>query len=147
MLRCSKLALKINPLWPYRPACGGRIVTAWQLGHANTRQKPMAKTNTAPAPAAPKAVQVAGFKLTGTQPTPQPRTGSARAAWWAALQTQLASGPVAASVLYAALQAAPPSTPKVGKLAGQCEPPAGWLGHFGRQGCIAAVSVKLTPTA
>ena len=55
----------------------------------------------------------------------------ARAAWYAHLQAH--NGKTVAAFTKAAL-ANPPSTPKRGKLANKCEPPAGWLSFFVRQG-------------
>ena len=55
----------------------------------------------------------------------------ARAAWYAHLCA--CNGQTAAQFAAAAL-AAPPSTPAKGKLAGQCEPPAGWLRWFAANG-------------
>jgi hypothetical protein len=55
----------------------------------------------------------------------------ARAAWYAHLTAQAGNTPAQFAV---AALANPPSTPTKGKLAGQCEPPAGWLGWFVRHG-------------
>ena len=55
----------------------------------------------------------------------------ARAAWYAHLQA--CNGKTPAQFAAAAI-ANPPSTPKRGKLANKCEPPAGWLAYFVRSG-------------
>lgn len=39
--------------------------------------------------------------------------------------------------------AKPPSTPKKGVLAGKCEPPAGWISYFKRNGFISLEDVKV----
>lgn len=62
-----------------------------------------------------------------------PKANSARGKWLAALQAH--NGQTAAAFT-AHVLANPPSTPTKGKLAGQCEPPAGWLGYFVRQGIL-----------
>ena len=62
--------------------------------------------------------------------------GGARGKWWAALQ-KYNGKPVAAFVTH--VLANPPSTPKKGKLAGKCEPPAGWVNWFVRQGLVKVV--------
>lgn len=61
------------------------------------------------------------------------REGTARANWYAALQAYNGK-PVAAFTKH--VLANPPSTPRTGKLKGQCEPPRGWLGWFARNGYI-----------
>ncbi len=55
----------------------------------------------------------------------------ARAAWATHLVAH--NGKTVAAFAVSAL-ANPPSVPKNGKLAGQCEPPAGWLAFFKAQG-------------
>ena len=83
----------------------------------------MAKTK----PAAPAAKKPAVIKVTAL---PQSYSG-ARAAWYAHLQACNGKTPLQFA---AAAIANPPSTPKRGKLANKCEPPAGWLAFFVRSG-------------
>jgi hypothetical protein len=81
------------------------------------------------APAAPAAkVQTLGL-VAGA--VPNFRQGSARQAYYNAMHA-MAGQPVAA--VAAAIAANPPSQPRKGKLAGQTEPFAGWLGWFVRNG-------------
>lgn len=103
-----------------------------------------AKKATTLQPAAqPATATVAAWALTGSQPAKLYRPKTARYLWWAAVQAALASGPVAAATLYKAHVASPPSTPTRGKLAGVCEPPAGWYGYLARQGLVKATTVKV----
>jgi len=60
-----------------------------------------------------------------------PNYRGARAAWFSHLQTQVGNTP---AQFAAAAIANPPSMPKHGKLANTCEPPAGWLRFFVKQG-------------
>ena len=62
---------------------------------------------------------------------PHPNYRGARAAWYAHLVAH--NGKPVAAFKKAAI-ANPPSTPKRGRLANKCEPPAGWLAFFVRQG-------------
>ena len=61
----------------------------------------------------------------------------ARADWLEAIQSYNGK-PVAAFCEH--VLANPPSTPKTGKYAGQCEPPMGWVRFFIRQGLIETIS-------
>ena len=115
--------------------------------NATVAKKATTRTRTkkkVPAQPQPQEAKVAGWALTGKLPTKPYRTGTARALWWERVQLKLDNGPVAASVLYKELEASPPSTPKNGKLAGACEPPAGWLGWLSRQGLVKQVQVTVT---
>ncbi len=91
----------------------------------------------------PKPVTVAGWVLTGAQPTTQYRPNSARALWWAAVQAALAKGAVPSAALYAAHTATPPSLPKLGKGAGAVEKPSGWYGYFSRQQLVTPKAVAI----
>lgn len=75
------------------------------------------------------APQAAGPVIT-VLPTKTVFSG-ARAAWYAHLCSH--NGQTVAAFTAAAL-ATPPSTPGKGKLAGKCEPPAGWLRFFAKHG-------------
>ena len=68
---------------------------------------------------------------------PHPNYRGARAAWYQHLVAH--NGKPVATFCEAAL-ANPPSTPKRGKLANKCEPPAGWLSFFVRQGIATLVT-------
>ena len=104
------------------------------------------RTTTPPVQGTPQPAKVAGWKLTGKQPAKAYRPDTARALWWQAVQHALAKGPQPAAALYKGHAAAPPSVPKNGKLAGQCEPPAGWYGFFTQQGLVQAVQVPVQPS-
>lgn len=95
----------------------------------------MATTNT------PRQHKVTAYKLTGKQPKTLYRQGNARYLWWQFVQAQLKAGPVPTTTAHAAALATPPSTPKTGNYAGQCEPPAGWFNFFAKQGLVAKVQV------
>ena len=100
-----------------------------------TTRKPAAKAATA---------TVQGWQLTGKQPAKGYRPGSARDLWWQAVQAALANGPQPAAVLYKAHMANPPSMPKRGKLAGTCEPPAGWYSYLRGQGLVKYAQCKVS---
>ena len=90
----------------------------------------------------PKAtVQVQGIALTGTQPVKPYRAKTARALYWASISLQLAKGPVPTATVATTWLGAPPSTPRIGKLAGKPEPAAGWLAYFVRQGVCKYVTL------
>ena len=112
-----------------------------------TAKQPTAKQPTTKQAKQPTAKQptvpTLGYQLTGQQPVKPYRANSARALWYAAVTKALANGQQPASKLFAAHIANPPSTPKAGKLAGQCEPPAGWYSYFVREGVVKAVTVQV----
>jgi len=92
----------------------------------------------------PKAtVQVQGLQLTGAQPIKPYRAKTARALYWASISLQLAAGAVPTATIATAWLAAPPSTPRNGKLAGRAEPAAGWFAYFVRQGVCKYVTLKV----
>lgn len=100
------------------------------------------KANVVATPAAtPAPAANAPVALALASPLPNsyklPKAGTARASWLAALQAAAANGQTAAQFTAACL-ANPPSTPKTGKLANMCEPPAGWLRHFKGAGVLVA---------
>lgn len=97
------------------------------MAKGNNKGKGNTGTTTAATPAA------AGPVVQVTAAAPNFRAGSARAAYYMAIVAH-AGQPV--SVVAAAIAASPPSQPKRGKLAGQTEPFAGWLGWFVRHGYL-----------
>lgn len=95
-----------------------------------------------------KAVTDQGTKTEKAAPAPQIlrlvdgavpkfRKGSARELYYLAMAKH-AGKPV--SEIQALLEKAPPSQPKKGKLAGQTEPFAGWLGWFVRGGYFSVTA-------
>jgi hypothetical protein len=67
------------------------------------------------------------------------RQGTARAAYWQAIQAY--NGKTVAAFTKHCM-ANPPSTPQRGKLAGKAEPTAGWVSWFNRNGYITLVNSK-----
>lgn len=92
-------------------------------------------------PVAKQATTTAVIQLTNKAPKfrqATPPAVNARQAWYNVL-AQFNGCAVQAFTTY--VQANPPTTPKRGKLAGKCEPPAGWLNWFTRNGFCKVVQV------
>lgn len=70
-------------------------------------------------------------KIQLTEATGKFRKGSAREAWYAALQQ---SNGKTVEHFVQTVKDNPPSTPQKGKLKGKVEPPQGWLNWFVRNG-------------
>lgn len=109
----------------------------------------------APAPAAAAAVAAvtqapAAKAAPGVIQLTPPGNGAAvnlrgaRQAWYAHLAAH--NGQPAAAFIANAL-AKPPSTPTRGHLAGKCEPPAGWLRWFVKNGYCVVVQPAAAPAA
>lgn len=136
------------PIWAARH-CGMYVYTCTIQGayyrcraipHGVTKGSKMG--NKANKANAAQAAPVAAVQAQAPSPTlvlvpgNAPALRGARAAWYASIVQAAQAGQTVAQ-WQAAVLANPPSMPQRGKLAGQCEPPSGWLRWFTRNGYVA----------